>query len=319
MTLEIIRDIERLRAIQGPWAELVESNSASTPFQLPSWLVTWWDHFGSGSLHVLAFWDGTRLASLVPCFRHEWEDRRQLTLIGSGISDYLDPPLSPDALAGLQNHLDEDPDWDVCVWQDLSSDTLLQKLRGATVIPDMPASETLLTGDFEHFWEGRSKDLRRNLRRYSQRARDMGTVDFEATDEARPELVNALIRLHTARWKEQGEPGMIAANRSEEFLRAAATQMAREDFFRFFAVRFREEVVAVVMAFRYKNKIYAYMSAFDPDYESLGFGRTLLYEGFRHAYAEGYDAWNFLRGDEPYKASWGAVPMERCRVVIHRA
>ena len=143
----------------------------------------------------------------------------------------------------------------------------------------------------------------------------MGPVAFDATDDPEPELIDALIRLHGARWREQGEPGMIALNRSEQFLRAVSTGMAREDLLRFFVLRFRDEVVAVILAFRYRNKIYAYMSAFDPDYESLGFGRTLLYEGFRLAYDEAYDAWNFLRGDEPYKVSWGGEPIQRCRAL----
>lgn len=318
MTLEVITEIGRLRAIEPQWAKLVENTPAATPFHLPAWLLTWWEHFGSGSLHVLAFWNSEELAGIVPCFRHNWEGKRQLTLIGSGISDYLDPILPEEVLPILQLHLDEYADWDICVCQDLSASTLLQKLNGAAVEPEMQCSETLLEGDFEHFWETRSKDLRRNQRRYSQRARATGTVDFQSEDEAAPELLNALIRLHTARWKEQGEPGMIAANRSEAFLRAVAGKMAGQDLLRFFAVRFRGEIAAIVLCFRYKNKIYAYMSAFDPDYEALGFGRTLLFEAFRHAYLEGYDAWNFLRGDEPYKASWGAIPMERCRVILRK-
>lgn len=319
MTLEVITQPERLRVVEPQWTVLVESAAETTPFHLPAWLLTWWDHFGSGSLHVLAFWESHALAGVVPCFRHEWEGKRQLTLIGSGISDYLDPIMPEDGIPALQAHLDSDADWDICVWQDLAAGTHLQKLKNASAEPDMQCSETRLDGDFEHFWATRSKDLRRNQRRYSQKARELGEVEFEAVDEASPELLNALIRLHTARWKEQGEPGMIAANRSEGFLRSMAAEMARQDVLRFFAIRFRGEVVAVVLCFRHRNKIYAYMSAFDPDYETLGFGRTLLFEGFRHAYAEGYDAWNFLRGDEPYKASWGAVPIPRCRVIIRKA
>lgn len=319
MTLEVIENLQRLREIEPKWTELVENAPESTPFHLPAWLLTWWDHFGSGDLHVLAFWEGADLTGILPCFRHEWEGKRQLTLIGSGITDYLDPILPEEALPTVQKHLDEYPDWDICVWQDLAASTLLQKLRGAEIQPDMQCSETRLEGDFDTFWASRGKDLRRNQRRYSQKAREMGAVEFEALDEAEPELLNALIRLHTARWREQGEPGMIAANRSEGFLRAVADAMARQDVLRFFAIRFQREVAALVLCFRYRNKIYAYMSAFDPDYETLGFGRTLLFEAFRHVYAEGYDAWNFLRGDEPYKASWGAVPIERCRVIIHRA
>jgi CelD/BcsL family acetyltransferase involved in cellulose biosynthesis len=320
VTLEIVHEVARLHEIEPQWTALVENDPESTPFQLPSWLLSWWAQFGSGSLHVLLFWSGNRLVAVLPCFKHEWEGRRQLTLIGSGITDYLDPPITPDitrdVLSSLQTYLDEWEDWEVCVWQDLSAATPLAGLRGAQIHPDMHCSEARLTDNFDVFWEQRSKDLRRNLRRYSQRARDMGTVEFEVSDEATPELLTALVRLHTLRWREQGQSGMIAANHSEGFLRVVGPKMAMEDRLRFFALRFRRELVAIIMALRYKNKIYAYMSAFDPDFDSLGFGRTLLYEGFRHAYSEGFEAWNFLRGDEPYKASWGARPIDRCRIVI---
>ena len=322
MTLEIVHEVARLREIEPQWTALVESDPESTPFQFPSWLLSWWAHFGSGLLHVLLFWSGTQLAAVLPCFRHHWKGRCQLTLIGSGITDYLDPPIVPhitgDVVCSLQKHLADWPDWDVCVWQDLSAATPLARLRGAQRHPDIQCSETRLTRSFDVFWEQRSKDLRRNVRRYSQRARDLGAVEFEVSDEATPELLTTLVRLHTLRWKEQGQSGMIAANRSEGFLRAVGPKMAREDRLRFFALRFRRELVAVIMALRYRNKIYGYMSAFDPDFDSLGFGRTLLYEAFRHAYSEGFEAWNFLRGDEPYKASWGALPIDRCRIVIEK-
>ena len=157
MTIEIIDSVERLRAIEDQWKQIVLADPASTPFQLPRWLLTWWEYFGSGSLHVITLWEEDQLAGIVPCFRHEWEGRQQLTLIGSGISDYLDPVLPPGAIETLQRHLDTNQDWDVCNWQDLSADTPLQKLRGALVKPEMQCSEATLTGDFDHFWQTRSR------------------------------------------------------------------------------------------------------------------------------------------------------------------
>jgi len=85
-----------------------------------------------------------------------------------------------------------------------------------------------------------------------------------------------------------------------------------------FVVRFGGEVAAVLLALRHRATTFSYLSAFDPQYESFGFGRELLAQSIRYAHECGCRQWNFLRGDEPYKFSWGAQRIEKCRLVISR-
>ncbi|HEY7305168.1 MAG TPA: GNAT family N-acetyltransferase, partial [Bryobacteraceae bacterium] len=59
--------------------------------------------------------------------------------------------------------------------------------------------------------------------------------------------------------------------------------------------------------------------AFDPEYSTFGFGRTLLYHALRYAFETGYESWNFLRGNEPYKFDWGARSIPKARLLITRA
>ena len=320
-TLEVIQDLPRLRQIEPAWAALAEAVPSSTPFQLPPWQLTWWHHFGSGQLRVFSWWEETLLIAIIPCFRHHWEGRRQLTLIGSGISDYLEPLLHPShansILPQLQRYLQSSADWDICNWQDLAVNTPLHLLKGS-LLEDTICSEVPLTGNFEDFWQARPKDMRRNLRRYSERARSVAPITFETTTSADEELLDALICLHAARWEKRGESGMIAANNSSDFLRDIARQFASRNMLRFFTIRFGEKVVALVLTFPYRETIYSYMSALDPDHEILGFGRTLLYEAIRHSYQYGYRAWNFCRGDEHYKFAWGAKPIEKRRLILTR-
>jgi CelD/BcsL family acetyltransferase involved in cellulose biosynthesis len=146
----------------------------------------------------------------------------------------------------------------------------------------------------------------------------MGSLDFEVSSEAEPRLLDDLIRLHELRWQKQGEPGMIAANQSQFFLRAVTEQFAASGMLRIFTVRWRDAVAAIVLTFLYRGKIFSYMSAFDPEHEILGFGRTLLYESFRYCFDQGYTAWNFLRGTESYKSSWGALPIPKIRLYKER-
>jgi CelD/BcsL family acetyltransferase involved in cellulose biosynthesis len=130
--------------------------------------------------------------------------------------------------------------------------------------------------------------------------------------------MNRLIRLHGDRCGKQGQPGMVAANSSVELFRDVAREFERSQSLCFFSLRYRGEIVAVSAGLLDCNTIYSYLSAFDPQYEILGFARTLLYESLRHAYGQHYDAWNFCRGDEPYKFSFGQRAIAKSRLILMR-
>jgi CelD/BcsL family acetyltransferase involved in cellulose biosynthesis len=327
VTLEVIESISLLVEIEPEWFAFVRTLAGITPFQLPRWLLIWWRHFGNGQLHVLVFRENDAIVGIVPCFRHQWNGLRQLTLIGSGISDYLEPAIDsqhcPAILDRLRTHLEVDTDWDVCDWQDLSSNTPLTALKSdgkfkSVANSDIPCSEVRLSGTFDEFRNARPKDLKRNLRRYRNKAEALGSLLFEVEKDARPDLMQALVELHSAKWERRGEPGMIQANGSAEFLCEIATEFALRDMLRIFTLRFEGRIVAVIVAFSYEKTIFGYLSAFDPEHESLGFGRTLLFEALRYCYDNDYEAWNFLRGDEPYKFWWGAQLIPKSRVRLTR-
>ncbi len=318
METEIVRDAAALLEFEPEWTRFADRISPPTPFQTPEWLATWWRHFGSGELRVLVFRRGREIAGVLPCFLHQWNGRRQLTLIGSGMSDYLDPLFEPGSadeivpLIGAQLRMWAD--WDLCAWQDLSHETALAAL--GAVADEIPCSAIALGSSFEEFLTARPKDLRRNLRRYKEKAESVGSVTFEVRESADREPMDALIRLHRARWERTGSAGMIESNHAEAFVRAAAQRMAERGWLRIFIVRFDAGIAAVLLALCNRTTIFSWLSAFDPEHEKFGFGRELLAQAIRYAHERGKRSWNFLRGDEAYKFSWGAVPIPKCRVII---
>lgn len=314
MDVQIVDNLRALQALVPEWHGLLSQAAFTTPFQLPAWLLTWWKHFGSGELRVFAVRDHGKLYGIVPCFLHSWNGRRQLTLIGSGISDYTDPPIFAEAIPALADHLASMPDWEVLDWQDLGADTPLRLITGLSARSDTNCSELSIAGSFEQFFASRGKELRRNCRRYGERARQLGTVSFEVSERAEPELLDALVNLHARRWQERGEAGMIAANHSEPFLREVATEFAAINILRIFSVRLNGRIMAILLAFDFRKRIFSYMSAFEPEHQELGFGRMLLFEAIRYAFANGYAGWNFLRGDEAYKLAWGATSIPKIRL-----
>jgi CelD/BcsL family acetyltransferase involved in cellulose biosynthesis len=324
---QIVASTHSLLALQEDWNSLALSSRSLTPFQMPAWLITWWHHFGSGDLYVLTYRDGQCLLGIVPCFLHVWNGRRQLTLIGSGISDYLDPLIHPDAtpavISRLAEHLCSSADWDVCNWQDLSCETPLRQLAhgcslSAEISEDQVVSAIDLPENFDAYWSARSSDLRRNVRRYRAKAEAEAPVQFCVDVRPSEDLVETAIQLHTKRWRAVGQPGMVSANASSEFLKEISVTFASFDMTRLFSLRFNGKVVAAILGFLLKYQFFSYISGFDPEFESLGFGRTILFETVRHLHQAGVRRFDFLRGDEDYKSWWGAATSPRCRILITR-
>jgi CelD/BcsL family acetyltransferase involved in cellulose biosynthesis len=318
--LELIDDPTRFYEFQTEWERFVSRVTAATPFQRPEWLLMWWAHFGSGRPQVFVFRRDGETIGVVPCFLHDWNGRRQLTLIGSGITDYLDPLFDPRwstaIIEALGNYLTRRTEWDVCDWQDLSSGSPLRVLG----VPreDTPCSRIRLTTSFDHFLAARPKDLRRNLRRSQQKARSLGELRFDVSQTADAELVTALMDLHRERWQKTGECGMIEVNHAAEFLRAAAEALAISGILRIFTLRLDERVAAIIMAFRNTTTLFGYLSGFDPRFERLELGHELVAQALQHAYSQRYCWWDFLRGAEQYKFDWGAERIAKSRVIIER-
>ena len=327
LEVELVRESKRLLALREDWWSLGRSLNYWTPFQTPEWLFTWWEHFGGGEMRVLAFRSDRQLVGIIPLFLHDWNGNKQLTLIGSGITDYLDPAISPtdrDAvLDSLYKYLSTESEWAHCDWQDLTLDCPLRRLRVDSnfvieIKPDQPCSTVPIKGRFAEYWDQRPRGLRRNVRRYGEKARNVSPPLFSFSVGLDSELLEALIRLHTLRWQRQGESGMIAANRSAQFLREVTRRLSSLNMCAFFSMRLEGRVVAVILSFPYRGTLFSYLSGFDAEYEYLGLGRLLLYYALQCAFDQGFQSWNFLRGEEAYKFEWGAQLERKSRVIIRR-
>ena len=102
LTVTHIRHFDAWQSLTAEWSTLVDRCPSATPFQRPEWLLPWWREFGSGDMTVLAFHDEGRLVGLLPAFIHSWQSRRQVTLIGTGVTDYLGLTAEPERAADVR-------------------------------------------------------------------------------------------------------------------------------------------------------------------------------------------------------------------------
>jgi CelD/BcsL family acetyltransferase involved in cellulose biosynthesis len=130
-----------------------------------------------------------------------------------------------------------------------------------------------------------------------------------------------LARLHERRQRSQGKVGSFASRRYSEFHRAVAQQLLQTGKLRLDWLEVDGQPLAVDYYLAGKKTLYAYQGGIDPDGLDYSPGQMILSATLQRAIAEGYRYFDFLRGDEPFKAHWRAEPkpVEDVRVIPRTA
>lgn len=322
-----ISSFEQWQEIVAEWTTLIERCPSATPFQRPEWLLPWWRRFGSGEMAVLTFRAAGRLVGHLPAFIHRWEGCRRVTLIGNGITDYLDLTAEPEhgaerarlAFQWLWRHRDR---WDLCDWQDLRADSPLLTARfgelEGTSVPYLDGTAAPIGADFERYAETLPHGLCRTIRvatRRLERAGELGFETLRADHDA--SALQALFRLHEERWREKGGPdSMMDSKSTQAFLIDATRALSARGMVRLYIMRFRGEPAAMIYGILDRGRLYGYITGMDPELGRYSPGSLLLHYAIRDAIADGARTWDFLRGDEAYKFQWGARTVPKRRLLV---
>lgn len=328
MPIELLEVSETaaIEALAPEWAELWQRCPAATPFQHPAWLLTWWRHLWNGGRACwLALRDCGRLAGLAPLFI--WgRETLCVALAGAGITDYLDVLIEPEhESAGTAAVLDwlvrHRAEWHLCDFHDLRRRSPLLSASHAGLHAQVETCAVCpvvrLPGSADESLSGLRGHFRRNLFRARQRVADGGGAIEAARPENFDELLSALFRLHAARWKALGQPGVLAA--VEPFHRAAAREFLACGMLRLYALRMPGGLAGVLYGFAGHGVFYAYLDGFDPDFAHLSPGTVLVGHAIECAIAEGLTEFDFLRESEKFKYGWGAVDRPNRRLTLRQA
>lgn len=309
-----LADCERL---VPEWRVLWWQDERATPFQSPGWLLHCWEAQGTEQLWILSAHVEDRLVGLLPLGIHFnlGTGERRVHLLGTGPSDYLDVLVAPawaDAVVpALVDRLQrETARWDLCDFQELRADSPLvgvelpagwpQRLDLQSRCPVLelpPEAPDVSAVVPRRFW--------RQLGHCRRRLAALGSVRLERADvQSFPELFEAFMHLHGARWSRFGRFG-VAADLAP-LLREAGIEFLAQGQLRLYALRLGNRIIASLLAFEHHRRFHYYLGGFDPEFASWSPGSLLIGEVVQDAICSGARAFDFLRGDEPYKYRWGA-------------
>lgn len=318
---------EAFTRLAGEWRALL-AGGPSHPFYDPAWHLCWWKHLGSGTLHVCEVRrpDGGLVAAAP--FVVNGDGLLRLTG-GEDLSDYLDIAAAPgahaEAWAALLAHLrgPEAPEWKELLVRGLPAASPTLKALTAPDAPGRGRAEqeevcpvVPLPGSWEDYVGMLDARDERELRRKLRRAH-MQPLEFRRTlseDQLEADL-DEFIRLHALSHPEKS--GFWNEARGA-FFREMAHEMLRLGWLDLSFLSVEGHTAAANFSLDYDDRIYLYNSGYDPNERQLSAGLVLLAHNIEEAINAGRAAFDMLRGDEPYKYTFGALDQPIFRVRLSR-
>ncbi len=316
LEIEEVRGLRALERLEAAWCDLWRRDPRATPFQHPAWLLPHARHLLDGEPRALLVRRGGALVGLAPIAMREAGAARVASLLGAGVTDYLDalldPAVAPAAAAALLARLaDPAAPWDRIDLDALRPDSPLLAAPAPPAWSDERLAQEVCPyvrvapGGLESTVP---RSLHVRLLRCRRRAERLGPVREHLAGPADlPSLLDELLRLHALRWSSRGEPGVLAAPGVARFHRDAAPRLLAAGLLRLLLLRIGDRPAAAVYALAARRRVHNYLAGFDPELYRLSPGSLALAAGLDLAAREGAAEVDFLRGAEPYKRLWGAV------------
>jgi CelD/BcsL family acetyltransferase involved in cellulose biosynthesis len=336
MRAQIHTSAEFPSRLRAEWMRL----AAGDPTAGPQWRSAWWEAYGTGlETAVGVVYREDAIVALAPWYvaRRGWLGR-SLSAMGDGkaCTDYqrvlFDRSLSEaETVAAVECLVEayrrESATARVTAWilegvdpSDASIALLGERLVERGFEPTEESLESSWVLELPRTWEafvgGVHRTLRRKINKAARRV-EQGEVRFETatTRQAIDEAWDDFVRLHGLRFRDRDEAGGCFADpRFNDFLRGAVLGLAEQGAAELVWCRAENAIVSMQLHLQGGGTSSMYQSGLDPAQMQLEPGHLLYTHVVRRLIERGFERLDFLRGDEPYKADWGAKPRPLARL-----
>ena len=320
--LTVYQDATAFDELKPEWNSLLARAPINCVFYTWEWQSTWWDAYQPGELLILTCREDGELFGIAPLFIAESEQGRSVQIIGCvDVTDYLDFIVDearlPDVFAVFADyfaaHRDTFDILDLCnIPQDSATQSVLPDLlemRGfdAAVAQQEVCPIIELPEDWGKYLGSLDKkqrhEIRRKLRRIHRTASEVDWYIVNGRHQLQEEVVQ-FMRLMAA--SDPQKEQFLQNPSNVTFFKNIAPIMQRCGWLQMNFLTVGDARAAAYINFVYGNRVLVYNSGLNHrEYGQLSPGIVLLAYNIQYAIEQGYQVYDFLRGDETYKYRMG--------------
>jgi CelD/BcsL family acetyltransferase involved in cellulose biosynthesis len=314
---------EALESLRDSWTTLWLKLPAATPFNSWEWAAAWLATLGKGvDARFVLLEEGDTLRGILPLAdaRHRgglpFVAPRTLRYCGvdAAYPDQLEPVADPAdvpkflelALAAVFRAGGVPTLSLPMVAEDSPTQAALAALTGlrttsraVSVAPYLPVS-----GTFEEFLGTLSSNERYKIRSRTKKLLTGKGVEYGPVPDLTPVQALSFLRtLHAKRAEQKGIESTFDTDAVQDFHAELLRIFPRERVI-FRCLRKDAEVFAMFYGFVVANRMFYFQLGYDPKWSDSSPGLVLLSQTIRETFGLGCREYNFLQGNEPFKATW---------------
>jgi CelD/BcsL family acetyltransferase involved in cellulose biosynthesis len=335
MNLKFFTNLETLEQHSQQW----DAVAGDFPFFRFDWMGNWLRHLGTSyQPAVLVATDDTgNWLGIAPwCIDHENGMIRKLRWLSSGAAcgDYLKLITNPEHTTKFATTA---ADW--LVENIGNNDTLGHldsiELEGIALADDdasfvvelLEANglqshsvelegcwKVTLPSDWSALESQCSKSMRRKTKKAVKRLTDAGTKILTTDDSDFEQRWENFIVLHQQRRQSLGQSGCFAHDNFTNFLKAATRGLIATGHAEIIEIQHDGRPLASTLLLNDRNTVYMYQSGSCNERSAMEPGYQMVACAIQRSIEAGHQAFDFLRGDEPYKARWNTERVGLSRV-----
>ena len=309
---ELIDTDPGLQALEAEWAQLHARNTPRNPFLSYEWTAACRQHHCPQSeLYVLAARESGQLVGLAPLRRDRSLGFHVLRFIGDGRSDYLGflhEARHPDVPSALLDHLEERRgEWNLAVFRQLAepystlAETLLPRHLRSEEVEGTVAPHLAFSGEWDALLASGPGWLKRMAKASRKWVKDGGSVVRVPGEEA-AHYVEQIAAIEAYSWKGAEGVARFQPGSGQELLRQALATLAPRGEMELWLAWKDDQPVAFEINFLAPGRIWLYQGAYRTEFRKYSPGGVLDFLSIERAWKDGAREYDFMSGDEPYKA-----------------
>jgi CelD/BcsL family acetyltransferase involved in cellulose biosynthesis len=323
VSAEVIREAADLDALSGEWRQLAVA--AGNVFLTPEWFFVWAKHYGQrSSPFVVTVRDRPgHLVGLLPLAR----TNRTIHFAGANVGDWFGLLVRPGceadvALAAARtigttsraplvlHNVDRGAPWIKALMDVAPRRSRLQLQEQVIPFSPLPAS-------WEEFLEAHSRNFRSQVGRKERKLLRSHGARFRLAED--PTLLAADMKtffaLHESRWAATGD-STLTRGAVQSYHADFAEAALRQGWLRLWFLEADGRDVAAWYGWRVGDRYFYFNGGWDPAWSDASVGLVLMAHTIRSAIEDGATEYNFLLGDEDYKARFASAQLPVETVVL---
>jgi CelD/BcsL family acetyltransferase involved in cellulose biosynthesis len=173
-----------------------------------------------------------------------------------------------------------------------------------------------ISGCFEEYVGGLSRNRRKGLRRARRLLEEQGSVSFDihrglaGLDAALQEVFD----VESSGWKGARGTAMASRPHTKRFYTDVARWAAERDWLRLAVLRLDGQAIACDYSLEFDGVWYSLKSGYDERYRSVGPGALLLRDQLEYCFERGLSRMELLGNEDDFKLSWADRSCDRIQV-----